>query len=30
VRVARLVSLGYTEAMARVALSNEDNSLELD
>jgi len=26
--VARLVSLGYSEAMVRVALTNEDNSLE--
>ncbi len=26
--MARLVSLGYSEAMARVALTNEDNSLE--
>jgi hypothetical protein len=30
VKVARLVSLGYIEALARVALSNKDNSLELD
>jgi hypothetical protein len=28
--VARLVSLGYSEAMALIVLSSEDNSLELD